>query len=120
MVKTETLLELGHLCSQRAGISGIAREHFDRHRAAVTGAQQAEYDLQLVAFAVAAVAASCQRTGAALEIGRTHIVEHQGSLVQMALRKAALDAWLLAEEPVERGVEFLLADRPQFHQRAKR
>src|ERR1700736_606303 len=100
MVKTETLLELGHprlrwgqaLGGQRAGIAGIAREHLDRHRTAVTGAQQAEYDLQLVAFAVAAVGASCQRTGAALEIGRTDVVEHQGSLAQMALRKAALDA----------------------------
>ena len=27
----------------------------------------------------------------------------------MALRKAALDAWLLAEQPIERGIQFLLA-----------
>ncbi len=38
----------------------------------------------------------------------------------MALCEAALDAGLLAEQPVERGVEILLADRLQFQQRTKR
>jgi hypothetical protein len=38
-----------------------------------------------------------------------HIVENQGALAQMALRKTALDVWLLAQQPVERAMEFLLA-----------
>ena len=80
--EVETLLELGDLGSQRAGITGITREHFDRHRTAVTGAQQAEHDLQLVAFAVAAVAASRQRTGPALEPGRADVVEHQRAVAR--------------------------------------
>jgi hypothetical protein len=50
-----------------------------------TGAQQAEHDLQFVTFAVAAVAASRQRTAPALEPSRA-------DLAQMALYEAALDA----------------------------
>ena len=92
MVEVEALPELVEVDGQRAGIAGIAFEYLDRHRAAVTGAQQAEHDLQLVALAIAAVATPCQWTGAALEPCGSHVVQHQGSPAQLTLREAVLDA----------------------------
>src|SRR5271157_4144495 len=50
-----SVLELGDLGGQGLGIGGVAVEHFERHRAAVGGAQQA-IDLQLALLAVAVVA----------------------------------------------------------------
>ena len=50
---------------------------------------------------VALVAELGQRTVAAFEIGRTHVVEHQHAVLQMAPRQAVLDPLLLVEQPIE-------------------
>ena len=54
--QAEAFLDLGDLGGERLGIAGVAVEHFDRHRAAVGGAQEAIDDLQLALLAVAVVA----------------------------------------------------------------
>ena len=69
MSETEALLELLDLRCQGSGSATLPLEYLDRHRTTIAGAQQTENDLQLVAFAVAAVTMSCQRTAAAFEIG---------------------------------------------------
>src|SRR5262245_42311436 len=73
----EAAFELGNLRRQCVGIADIAVEHFDRHRAAIGGAEQAIDDLQLARLAVAAIAVLRQWATAALEIARGQIVEHQ-------------------------------------------
>src|SRR6195256_4072424 len=75
-IEVEALLELGDLGLQRRGIADIAFEDFDRDRATILAAQQSENDLQLAVLAVTVVPELGQLAGAALEIGRTDVVEH--------------------------------------------
>jgi hypothetical protein len=48
----EARFELVDLRRQRHRVGGVALKHFDRHRAAIGGAQQAVDDLQLLSFRV--------------------------------------------------------------------
>ena len=61
-----------------AGSAVLPCEHFDRYRAALCIAQQAEDDLCLAAFSVTRVAVARQWAATALEPGRGDVVEHQG------------------------------------------
>ena len=109
----EPLFQLGDLIRHGPGIAGIALEHLDRDRAAVGGAQQAVDDLRLALLAVAVVAALGQRTAAAFDVARRHVVEHQRSALQMALGERGLDRALALVQPIERRVEFALVDLAQ-------
>jgi hypothetical protein len=83
----------------------------DGDRAACGGAQQPEHDLQLARLAVAIVTELGERAGAAFEIGRGYVVEHQRAIPQVTARQRGLDALLLPEEPVERAVKCPLVNR---------
>ena len=111
MIKREALLDLVDLCGERARIGGIALECLDRHRAAVSRAQQAVDDLQLALLAVAVVAALRQFAAAALQIARRHVVEHQRAGAQMLARERPLDRLLALAQPVEGDVEFVFVNR---------
>jgi len=96
--QAEALPQLVDLDLERARIGGIAPglrrgrlEHLDRDRTALFSAQDAEDDLQFMGFAVAAVAKLRQRAAAPFQIGRGHVVEHQGALTQVAPRQLGLD-----------------------------
>ncbi len=110
VVDGEAALELGDLIGQGHGIGGVSLEHLDGDGAAVGRAQKAVDDLQLALLAVAVVAAFGQRAAAAFDVARRDVVEHQRPALQMALCERGLDRALTLEEPVERGVEFVLAD----------
>ena len=78
--EAEALFELGDLAFERGRVAGIALEHLDRERTAVSGTQEADHDLCFVAPLVAAVAeASLAQTGiwwrVALEVGARQVVE---------------------------------------------
>ena len=110
MVDGEAALQLGHLIGHGRGIAGVAFEHLDGDGTAVGCAQKPIDDLQLALLAVAAVAAPGERAAAAFDVARRDVVEHQRPALQMALCQRGLDRALTLEEPVERGVEFVLAD----------
>jgi hypothetical protein len=95
------------------GFGGIAVEHLDRHRAAVGGAEQAVDDLQLALLAVPVVAAPGQGAAVAFQIARRHVVEHQRAAIEAALGQRRLDRRLPGQQPVEGGVELVLADRAE-------
>jgi len=116
----EALFELADLARQGRRIADIAFKHFDRDRTPLGCAQQPEHDLQLPPLAVAAVAQFGQRAGAALEIGRGHVVENQRPVGQVAPRQRLLNAPLFCAQPVERLVEFLLVDRSEPEHLAQR
>ena len=113
VIDGEAAFELGDLVGERHGIGDVALEHFDGDGAAVGRAQEAVDDLQLALLAVAVVAAFGQGAAAAFDIARRNVVEHQRPALEMALRQRGLDRALTLEEPVERGVEFVLADLAQ-------
>ena len=119
MIKREALLDLVDLCGERARIGGIALECLDRHRAAVSRAQQAVDDLQLALLAVAVVAALRQFAAAALQIARRHVVEHQRAGAQMLARERPLDRLLALAQPVEGDVEFVFVNRSKTKRLAK-
>ena len=95
---------------QRHRIGGVAVEHLDGDRAAVGGAEQAVDDLQRALPAVAAVATLGQRAAAAFHVARRDVVEHQRAVGEMALGQRGLDGGLALQQPVQRGVEFVLVD----------
>ena len=113
VVDGEAALELGDLVGERHGIGGVALEHLDGDGAAVGRAEKAVDDLQLALLAVAVVAALGQRAAAAFDVARRDVVEHQRPALQMALGERGLDRTLALEQPVERGVEFVLANVAQ-------
>ncbi len=120
MTQVEALLELVDLGLDRRRVTGVALEHLDRDRAAIGRAQQAEFDLQLAGLVVAAVAVLRQRAGAAFEPGRGQVVHHQHAVLEMALGERLLDAPLVRQQPIERRVEFLLADGIEAEHRPER
>ena len=106
--------------AQGGGVSGVAREHFDRHRATLRIAQQAEDDLCLAAFSVTGVAMARQRAATALEPGRRDVVEHQGAVGEMTPGQAPLNRILASPQPVHRAVERIGIDRTQRERFAQR
>src|ERR1700741_3193894 len=119
-IEIEMLLQLGDLCLQRRGVTDIAFEDFDRDRAAILTAQKSEHDLQLAVLAVTIVPELGQFAGAALEIGRTDVVEHQRAVLQVAPGQRLLDALLLLDQPVKRAVKLLLIEYPEPERLAER
>lgn len=119
-LEPEALLELGDLMAERRRIAGIAFEHLDRDRTALGRAQKTEHDLHLVAAAVPRMAKARQLAAASLDIARTHVIEHQCPLAQVPTRQRRLDRRLRCAQPVERGVDFLGADRAQPERHSER
>ena len=76
----------------------------------VWGAEQAVDDLQGAPFAITAVATLGQRTAAALHVARRDVVEDQRAIGQMTLGHDSFDGRLSHQQPVQRGVEFVLID----------
>ena len=95
-----------------AGIGGVAFEHFHRHRAAVAAHSKPNTICSLSVLAVAIMPEPRQFAGAALEIGRADVVEHQRAVLQVAPGQRLLDALLLLDQPVEGAVK-LLSRRPR-------
>ena len=85
------------MSADRRGIAGVALEHLDRHRAALTVAQQAIDDLRPVGTMIAAIAVLRQLAAPAFEIGGADVVEGQGAAGQVAPGQAVLDPLLLIE-----------------------
>ena len=110
MVEVEALLELVDLARQRHRIGGVAVEHLDGNRAAVGGAEQAVDDLQRALAAVAAVATLGKRAAAPFHVARRDVVEHERAVGEMAFGQSGLDGGLTLQQPVQRGVEFVLVD----------
>ena len=71
-------------------------------------------------LAVTVVPELGQLAGAALEIGRTDVVEHQRAVLQVAPGQRLLDPLLLLDQPVEGAVKLLLVDRPEPEHLAQR
>ena len=65
--QAEALLELVDLRGQRHWVGGVAFEHFDRYRTAISRTQQTVDDLQLAFLAVPRVAEARQLAAPALE-----------------------------------------------------
>ena len=76
-------------------------------------------DLRPVAAMIAAVAILRQRTVAALEVGRAHVVEHQHAVLEMPPRQAVLDPRLALQEPIQRLVGLAVLDPAEAQDRAQ-
>jgi hypothetical protein len=111
MRESEARLDLCDLRGERARVGGIALEYFDRHRAAIRGAQQAVDDLQLALLAVAVIAEPGKLAVAPLQVARRHVVEHQRAVAQMLAGERLLDRRLALAEPIDGSIEFILIDR---------
>ena len=104
-VQAEAELELLHLAAERHRVGGVALEHLDCDRAALTVAQQAIDDLEPVGPMITAVAVLRQCAAAAFEIGGADVVKGERATRQMALGQRVLDPLLLVEQPVERLID---------------
>ena len=113
MVEVEALLQLLDLWRQGRRIAGIAVKYLDGDRTTVWGAEQTVDDLQRALFAVPAVAPFGERTAASLHVARRDVVEHQGAGGEMAPGQRGLDGRLALQQPVQRGVEFVVVDRTE-------
>src|SRR5262249_47032630 len=98
------------LASDRLRIGGIAFEHLYRHRRAVRRAQQSVDDLRSVGAMVASMAVPGEWTAAPLHVARRDVVEDQRAVDEMFPCERRLDASLLLDEPVERGVHLALGN----------
>src|SRR5260370_12461329 len=113
MVEAEAPFQLGDLIAERGRVAGRALEDLDGDRAAIGRTEQAVDDLQLALLAVAVVAELGERAAASLHEARRHVVEDQRAAGEMALGQRRLDRRLAHRQPIERGVELLLVDRPE-------
>ena len=71
-------------------------------------------------LAVTIVPEPGQFAGAALEIGRADVVEHQRAVLKVAPGQRLLDALLLFDQPVEGAVKLLFVDRAEPEHLAER
>ena len=76
--------------------------------------------MQLVLFAVAAVAEARKLAVTAFEIARCQIVKNQAAVAQMALGQGCLDFGLRLAKEIERGVKLVLVHSPQLQHRPQR
>ena len=90
-LQLEPLLQLVDLRRQRHRIGGVAFEHLDRDRAAVSGAHQADDQLRPVAPVVAAVAMLRQFAAASFEVGGGDVVEQQRAILEVAAGQGGFD-----------------------------
>ena len=110
VVEVEALLQFFDLAGQGHRIGGIAIEHLDGDRAAVGRAEQAVGDLQRPLAVIAAIAALGERAATPFHVARGDVVEHERAVAEMAFGQRGLDGRLAFQQPVERGVEFVLVD----------
>jgi hypothetical protein len=113
VTEAEALLELVDLRCQRRRIPGVTVEHCNGNRTTVGRAQQAVDDLQRALLAITPVSTFCQRTAASLHVTRRDIVEHQRAVLEVTPGQRGLDGSLARQQPVERGVEFVVIDRAE-------
>ena len=106
-VERETLVELLHLGTQRAGIGGVAFEDLDRDRASVPVAEQREDDLGLARLAVLGVPAPGEGAFRALEVDRGHVAQDEGTVFEVLFGQPSLDALLPFEQPIHGGVQLV-------------
>src|SRR6202041_2523893 len=97
----EAILELLDLRAHRRRVGRFAIKHLDRNRQSVSCAQQPIHDLWAITAVITAVAMLRQRTTATLEIRRTHVVEHQDTILEIPPSKAVLNPLLAFEQPVQ-------------------
>src|ERR1700726_3028073 len=119
MVESEALLQLGHLTGEGRRVCGAAGEDLDCHGTAVAGAEQPIDDLPFAAFAVTAGAELGERTAAAFQVARRHVVEHQCAAAEMSFGEGRLDRRLAYRQPVEGPIELVLIDQPETELLAK-
>src|SRR5215210_7661209 len=119
VAEAKALLELVDLRRQRCRIAGVAVEDFDGNRTAVRGAEQAVDDLERALLAVTAVSPFGQRTAASLHVARRDVVEHQRAVLKVASGQRGLDGGLARQQPVERGIEFVVVNRAETERFAK-
>src|SRR5436190_9796374 len=94
------------ICDDRvSGSAVLPSEHLDRDRAAVRGTHQANDNLRPVATVIATVSMLRQFAAASFEIGGGDVVEQQRAILEVAAGQCGLDEWLLAAQPVERGID---------------
>ncbi len=110
----EALTQLLDLRPHRGRISGITRKDLDRHRTAGGITEQAELNLQRASRPVPRGVARGQGTGGALHVHRGQVIEHQGTVGQVALRQRPLDAVLALEQPVHGTVQVIFIHRTQL------
>ena len=89
--QSETAPELVDLHAHGGRVGGVAVEHLDRHRTPLGVAQQAELDLQLAALGVARMTVFGQRAAAPFQVHRGQVIEHQCTVVEVALGQASLN-----------------------------
>ncbi len=119
-LNVESLANLADLGGQSAGVGTVAGEHFNRHRTAVGGAQQAIDDLHLAAFAVSVVTECGKRATLSFDIGGGDIVENQGAAAQVAIGEAFLDPLLPFSQPVQHIEHFIAVYGIELEQSAQR
>ena len=117
--EVEALLQCLDLFWHGRRIAGVSLKHLDRNRAAVQGTQQTDDQLRAVTAMVAAVAELRQRTAAAFQVGGGDVVQHQHAFLQVAAGERGFDKGLLADQPVERGVEFAGGDAAEVEDLAQ-
>jgi hypothetical protein len=101
-------------------VAEVSLEHLDGDRTALRRAQETEDDLRPVAAMVAAVAELRQFAAPSLQIARGDVVEHEHTVLEVALGENFFDGGLAAAQKVEGGVEFVLVDLAQAEHGAKR
>ena len=119
VLQAKAALQFLDLSRQRGGIAGVALEHLDGDRPAVAVAQQAVDDLQPVRTVITAVAVLSQLAAAAFQVGRADVVQHQHAVLEMAPRQGALDALLLAAQPVQGSVDLAFLDGAEVEHAAQ-
>ncbi len=106
-VQGEAVLELLDVRAQRAGVRGVAREDFDRHRAAVPVAEQSEGDLRLASLAVSGVAVPGERALRSFEVDRGQVAEDECAFPEAPFGELPFDARLSLDQPVHGPVELV-------------
>jgi hypothetical protein len=106
--RAEALAHALHGGQESQTVRGIALEHRDGHRAAARVGEQPVVDLQRAGPAIAAVAALGQRAGAALEVARRQVIQHQRALAQVACGELLLDRVLARQQPIHGRIQIVL------------
>ncbi|SAL07668.1 hypothetical protein AWB78_08681 [Caballeronia calidae] len=116
LVDAKALTQLPDLWHERVRVGRVALKHRNGNRHTARIGKQSIVDLQLAALAVTVVPEGGQLTGAALEVARSQVIQHDAAGLQVTLRELALDRILALEQPVHRGIQRLLITGVQFKQ----
>src|SRR5271170_7146601 len=118
----ETRRRLAQLRGERLDVRRVAGEQFDRQRAPVGVAQEADHDLALARLAIPVVAEGGERVLLAFQISAGHVVEkHIRRRRRLSLSKQpGLDIRLMLRQPIEIGVEIVFVEADHAERRARR